>query len=83
MGKPTRTYTHEGLKVEWRPELCTHCESCHASLPEVFAPSRRPWVDLLRGEAEEIRRVVGECPSGALKVAEQCEMDAGITTAGN
>jgi uncharacterized Fe-S cluster protein YjdI len=67
--KPTRTYSHGDLRIEWRPELCTHCEHCHQSLPEVFAPSRRPWVDLLQGDAEEIKRVVGECPEGALRVA--------------
>lgn len=70
MEKPTRVYSSGDLRVEWRPELCTHCENCHASLPDVFAPSRRPWVDLLKGESEQIRKTVGECPSGALKLAE-------------
>lgn len=71
MEKPTRVYSSGDLRVEWRPELCTHCENCHASLPEVFAPSRRPWVDLLKGNPEEIRRVVSECPSGALRLPPQ------------
>ena len=70
MSEPTRTYERDGLKVEWRPELCTHCEDCYTSLPAVFNPNRRPWVDLSRADADEIKRVVSECPSGALKVAE-------------
>lgn len=70
MSGPTRTYEHNGLKVEWRPELCTHCENCHTSLPAVFDPKRRPWVDLTMAETTEITRVVGECPDGALKVVE-------------
>lgn len=70
MNKPTRTYSHGNLTVEWRPELCTHCEQCHKSLPEVFAPSRRPWVDLLKCDADSITQVVNQCPSGALAIAE-------------
>jgi uncharacterized Fe-S cluster protein YjdI len=69
MEKPDRTYTGNGLVVEWRKTLCTKCQNCHLSLPEVFAPSRRPWVDLLQGETEEIAKVVSECPSQALKLA--------------
>ena len=68
MSEPTRTYEHNGLKVEWRPELCTHCENCHTSLPVVFCPTSRPWVDLSKGDPEEIRRVVSECPEGALSL---------------
>ena len=68
MTTPERTYKHDGLEVEWRSELCTHCEQCHKSLPEVFAPSRRPWVDLLKGDKEDIKQVVNGCPSGALRL---------------
>lgn len=68
MDDPTRIYEHDGLKVEWRSQLCTHCGNCGASLPEVFDADRKPWVDLSQSEQQEIKRVVGECPSGALKI---------------
>jgi uncharacterized Fe-S cluster protein YjdI len=67
---PTRTYEHDGLKVEWRAPLCTHCGNCGASLPEVFDAERKPWVDLTKADSEAIKKTVGECPSGALKLAE-------------
>jgi uncharacterized Fe-S cluster protein YjdI len=70
MSEPTRTYTNDGLTVEWRPELCTHCEDCYASLPTVFNPNRRPWVDLTRAPSKEVIETVKNCPSGALKVKE-------------
>jgi uncharacterized Fe-S cluster protein YjdI len=40
------------------------------SLPTVFNPNRRPWVDLTRAPAKEVIETVRNCPSGALKVKE-------------
>jgi uncharacterized Fe-S cluster protein YjdI len=70
MTKPTRTYTNNRITVEWRPELCTHCEDCYTALPAVFNPNRRPWVDLTKAAVNEITEAVRSCPSGALKVKE-------------
>ena len=68
MDKPTRVYTLGDLVVEWRLEKCVHCEACKNNLPAVFDPERRPWVDLSKGEPDEIRRVVAMCPDGALSI---------------
>jgi uncharacterized Fe-S cluster protein YjdI len=68
MSEPTRTYTHNDLTVEWRPELCTHCEDCYTASPRVFNPNRRPWVDLTKASVNEITETVQNCSSGALKV---------------
>jgi uncharacterized Fe-S cluster protein YjdI len=70
MSEPTRTYTYEGLTVEWRQELCTHCRNCIEDLPGVFDWGKRPWVDLTKAAAKEIIETVRNCPSGALRIKE-------------
>jgi uncharacterized Fe-S cluster protein YjdI len=65
-----REYTNDGLTVLWDSELCTHCENCIESLPEVFDTTRRPWVDLTKAPVKEIIETVKNCPSGALRVKE-------------
>jgi len=65
-----REYTNDGLTILWDSELCTHCENCTESLPEVFDTTRRPWVDLTKAPAKEIIETVKNCPSGALRVKE-------------
>jgi CDGSH-type Zn-finger protein len=36
------------------------------SLPMVFEPGRRPWIDATAAPADAIARVVARCPTGAL-----------------
>ncbi len=66
MNKPTRTYTNGEITVEWRPELCIHCEACFHGLPEVFDPNKRPWVNMAGARSEDIKQQVAQCPSAAL-----------------
>jgi len=70
MSAPTRTYSNGEISVEWRPELCTHCEACFKGLPTVFDPKKRPWVNMQGASSGDIKRQVSECPSGALEVVE-------------
>jgi uncharacterized Fe-S cluster protein YjdI len=65
---PTRVYKTSEVTVEWRPELCIHCQACITSLPQVFDMTKRPWVNINGASAEEIRRQVGACPSQALSL---------------
>ncbi len=68
MTAPTRTYTNGEVTVEWRPELCIHCEACFRGLPAVFDPSKRPWVNIQGATSDEIEKQVAECPSKALSL---------------
>jgi uncharacterized Fe-S cluster protein YjdI len=61
-----RTYENKGIRVFWDSEKCVHSEHCVHGLPQVFDRERRPWVNVDAAEAEEIRRVIATCPSGAL-----------------
>lgn len=61
-----RTYSDGSIEVLWDSSLCVHSGRCTASLPDVFDTSRRPWIQL-SGVADEIARVIENCPSGALR----------------
>ena len=61
-----RKYTRDNLIVNWYPDKCTHAAICVRSLPKVFQPRKRPWVNLENASIEEIISVVEKCPSKAL-----------------
>jgi uncharacterized Fe-S cluster protein YjdI len=45
-----------------------HSGICARSLPLVFDPRRRPWVDVSKAADEVIAEQVARCPSGALRI---------------
>ena len=52
-----------------------HAGACTDSLSEVFKLGVEPWIDQNGGEADEIARVVGLCPSGALSYSVADSLD--------
>lgn len=70
MSQPTRVYSNGEISVEWRPELCIHCQACINGLPQVFDLNKRPWVNIHGATTEEIRKQVTECPSAALSIGD-------------
>jgi uncharacterized Fe-S cluster protein YjdI len=67
-GEPLHEYPTDGLTVEWRPNRCIHSGKCVRSLPLVFDPHRRPWIDMSAADKEAIATTVLNCPSGALQL---------------
>lgn len=66
-GAPVRRdYAGDGIVVHWAAERCIHTGRCIAAQPGVFDPTRRPWVDVTRANADAIARAVERCPTGAL-----------------
>ncbi len=65
---PTRSYPAGAIVIEWREPLCEHCGHCARTLPRVFNPRRRPWVEPQHATEAEIIATVEGCPSGALRV---------------
>jgi uncharacterized Fe-S cluster protein YjdI len=59
-------YTNGEVTVIWRPEVCTHSTICWRSLPTVFNPRVRPWVNAQGADTNTIIAQVDLCPSGAL-----------------
>lgn len=68
MAKREYMKSDASLTIYWNSDLCSHCENCWRSLPAVFDPKRRPWVDANAADSDEIARVVNECPSGAISL---------------
>ncbi|MBS1492324.1 MAG: (4Fe-4S)-binding protein [Bacteroidetes bacterium] len=66
MSKFDKTYTNGEVTVFWKPEMCMHSTKCFHSLPEVFNPTIRPWVQLDKSTTDKIVETVKNCPSGAL-----------------
>lgn len=62
----TREYRSESIHVQWFADRCIHSADCIRALPEVFDPSRRPWIDIDAADAGRIAAAVERCPTGAL-----------------
>ena len=63
-----KEYTKDDLTIVWQPDLCIHSAVCFHTLPGVFKPRDRPWVQLDNGDIAAIVETVNACPSGALSI---------------
>jgi uncharacterized Fe-S cluster protein YjdI len=62
-----RTYSNGKITVFWDSDKCISAGECYGQLPQVFDVGKRPWVNLDAADAEEIKRVIDTCPTGALR----------------
>ncbi|MEZ4778403.1 MAG: (4Fe-4S)-binding protein [Flavobacteriaceae bacterium] len=62
----TKKYTHKEVTVVWKPGLCIHSGNCVRSLPHVFKPKEKPWIQPEGSTSEHLIEAVKKCPSGAL-----------------
>ena len=57
------------MTVKWDDKICIHAGECVKNLPSVFKVVDEKFVIDESGASEdEVKRVVGLCPSGALKI---------------
>lgn len=68
-----KNYNNGEITVNWKPDLCIHSAKCWKSLPRVFNPRAKPWINMAGGTTDAIRTTVMNCPSGALSLAETAE----------
>jgi uncharacterized Fe-S cluster protein YjdI len=68
MSRRLQVYEHDALRVTFDPTLCIHAAACVRSLPRVFRPRERRWVQLEHGDPTAIVAAVQRCPTGALQV---------------
>ena len=66
MSENIKIYEAEGIKISWKPNICTHAAECVKGLPSVFNTQKRPWVSPQNATAEKIMEVIDRCPSRAL-----------------
>jgi uncharacterized Fe-S cluster protein YjdI len=71
----TKKYSNSDVTVVWKPSLCQHTGICFMGLPQVFDPSKRPWIAIDGASTEEIIAQVKACPSGALSHYRHGETD--------
>ncbi len=67
MEKIKKKYSNGEVTISWEPDLCDHSGICYRSLPKVFKPSSRPWIDANAASTDEIIKTVKRCPTKALK----------------
>jgi uncharacterized Fe-S cluster protein YjdI len=60
-------YSAEKIIVNYNPKLCIHAAECVIGLPNVFDPNKKPWISPENANADELKKVIERCPSGALK----------------
>lgn len=61
-----KKYSNGEITVVWKPGTCIHSENCFRGLPQVFDPSKCPWITIDGATTEQIKAQVDKCPSGAL-----------------
>ena len=53
MGKKIE-YTNGELTIIWQPELCQHAGICVKTLPDVYKPKERPWIQIENATTAEL-----------------------------
>lgn len=59
-------YVLDDLRIVWKPEACIHSGNCVKSLPGVFKPKERPWIQTEGFTESDVMSAIDKCPSGAL-----------------
>jgi uncharacterized Fe-S cluster protein YjdI len=59
-------YSNEEITIIWQPHLCQHSRVCVTTLPGVYKPNERPWINPHNATTEQLIDQVNHCPSGAL-----------------
>lgn len=62
----SKVYTKDNLRIIWRPDLCQHAGICVRTLPKVYRPQDKPWINPEHAAVEELMAQIDRCPSGAL-----------------
>lgn len=65
-----KEYSNNEITVVWQPNLCTHAGICVKTLPQVYDPKAKPWINIENSDSESLRNQVKNCPSGALSFYE-------------
>ncbi len=61
-----KEYSNGALTIVWKPGKCIHSGICVKTLPEVYHPKEKPWILPEKASAEELKKQIEACPSGAL-----------------
>jgi CDGSH-type Zn-finger protein/uncharacterized Fe-S cluster protein YjdI len=59
-------YPGKHATVAWHGGLCIHVGECGRAKGELFVGGRQPWCQPDVADQQEVREVIGRCPTGAL-----------------
>lgn len=62
----TKDYHKDELTITWNPSKCTHAAVCVKTLPNVYKPKEKPWINTDNASTQELMEQIKNCPSGAL-----------------
>lgn len=65
-----KNYIKDGFTIIWKPAKCIHSEVCVKTLPRVYRPGEKPWIQPDSAGIDELRAQIDQCPSGALSYKE-------------
>lgn len=61
-----KRYKNGDLNILWEPKKCIHAAICVQSLPKVYDPNGKPWIQPENASIQELKDQIDLCPSGAL-----------------
>ena len=65
-GELIKEYSNGEITVIWKPRKCIHSEVCVKTLPNVYKPNEKPWIQAENATTEELIAQIDQCPSAAL-----------------
>jgi uncharacterized Fe-S cluster protein YjdI len=61
-----KEYSNNEIAIIWDPGKCQHSGICVKSLPKVYKPNEKPWINQNNATTEQLIEQISNCPSGAL-----------------
>jgi uncharacterized Fe-S cluster protein YjdI len=61
-----KEYANGDFIVVWKPKKCIHSAICVHTLPKVYDPDKKPWIEPKNASINELKSQIDKCPSGAL-----------------
>lgn len=61
-----KEYSNGELTIVWKPKTCIHSGVCVKTLPQVYKPQEKPWIQIDNATTEELKAQIDKCPSAAL-----------------
>ncbi|MGB5171910.1 MAG: (4Fe-4S)-binding protein [Eudoraea sp.] len=61
-----KEYSNGDLTVVWKPQKCIHSGICVSTLPKVYDPEKKPWIEPEKASIDDLKLQIDKCPSAAL-----------------
>lgn len=78
-----RLYSNNDISVFWNSDKCFHAKKCVTGCPEAFDITRKPWINIDNAPVAKVWQAVSNCPSGALTVTYNHDVDVSFDEENN